>query len=57
MRWRRYGLNFLVRHIPHMLNWIEIWGIFRPGKHLEFFIIFLKPLLNNVCSVAGVLSC
>lgn len=26
-----------------MLNWIEIWGIWKPGHHLELFILFLKP--------------
>uniref|UniRef100_A0A6Q2ZJT3 Adhesion G protein-coupled receptor B3 n=1 Tax=Esox lucius TaxID=8010 RepID=A0A6Q2ZJT3_ESOLU len=38
-----------------MLNQIEIWGIWRAGQHLELFIVimFLKPFLNNVCSVAG----
>jgi len=44
--------NLLVQHIPQMLNWIEIWGIRRPSQHLELFIMFLKPFLNNVCSVA-----
>jgi len=43
----------LVHHIPQMLNWIEILVIWRPEQHLELFIMFLKPFLNNVCSVAG----
>jgi len=33
-------------------NSIEIRGIWRPGQHLELFIMFLKPFLNNAyCTV------
>lgn len=28
----------------------EIW---RPSQHHEFFVMFLKPCLNNLCTVAG----
>lgn len=34
-------------------NLIDIWGIWRPRKHFEVFVMFLKPLLKNICSVAG----
>jgi len=48
--WSSHELNLLVQHIPQMLNWIKIWGIWKPGQHLELFIMFLKPSLNNVCN-------
>jgi len=45
--WGR-GSNLFVQHIPQMLNWIVICGIWRPGQHIELFKMFLKPFLNNV---------
>ena len=30
-----------------------IWGIWRPGQHLEPFIVFLKQFLSRVCCVSG----
>jgi len=34
--WGR-GSNLFVQHIPQMLNWIVICGIWRPGQHLELY--------------------
>ena len=42
-----------MQHIPQMLDWIEIWGIWRPNQHLELVVLFLKPFLNHFCSVEG----
>ncbi len=36
-----------------MLCRIKIWGIWRPRQHLDLFIMFVKPFLNDFCSVAG----
>lgn len=33
-------------------DWTEILGIKRPSQHLEFIAVFLKRILNHVCSVA-----
>jgi len=33
-------VNLVFKHIPQMLNWIEIWGIWRSSKH--FNLVFLK---------------
>lgn len=33
VRQRLHGLDIFVQHIPLMLNWIEIWGIWRPSQH------------------------
>jgi len=36
-----------------MLSQIEIWGNWRPRQNLEVCVMFLKPFLNNLCSVEG----
>lgn len=41
-----------VQHIPQMLNQIEIWAIWRTRQHLQLLAMFLKQILNNICSVA-----
>ncbi|XP_053093745.1 carcinoembryonic antigen-related cell adhesion molecule 1 isoform X2 [Pangasianodon hypophthalmus] len=48
-----HGLDLFVQHIPQMIDWIEIWGIWRPSQHLELLVMFLEPFLNNLCSMAG----
>lgn len=35
-----------------LLNWIGIWGNWSPSQHLELFLMFLKAILNNCCSVS-----
>ena len=35
-----------------MLNWIEIWGMWRPSKHLKLVVVLLKPFLNHFLFVA-----
>ena len=49
-----HGLG-LYRQIPQMLNWIGLWGIWRPGQCLELFVSFLWPFLSSFCSVADML--
>ena len=39
-------------HIPQMLDWTEIWGIWRPSQHLKLVVVLLKPFLNHCCFVA-----
>lgn len=33
----------------------EIWRTWRPIQHHDFFDMFLKPFLNNVCGVTGLI--
>ena len=42
-----------VQHILKMLDQIGIWGMWRPGRHLGPFIVFLELFLSSVCSVSG----
>uniref|UniRef100_A0A3Q1G7M3 ATP-binding cassette, sub-family C (CFTR/MRP), member 12 n=1 Tax=Acanthochromis polyacanthus TaxID=80966 RepID=A0A3Q1G7M3_9TELE len=44
----RGGTRF-VQHISQMLDWIEIWGIWRPSQHLKLVVVFFKPFLNHFC--------
>lgn len=30
------------RKVPQMLNWSGIWGVWRPGRHLELFVVFFR---------------
>ncbi|KAK3563582.1 hypothetical protein QTP86_030933 [Hemibagrus guttatus] len=39
-------------HIPQMLDWIEIWGIWRPSQLLKLVVVVIKPFLNHFCFVA-----
>ncbi|KAK3520449.1 hypothetical protein QTP70_024065, partial [Hemibagrus guttatus] len=39
-------------HIPQMLDWIEICGIWRPGQHLKLVVVVIKPFLSHFCFVA-----
>lgn len=34
-RWGLHGLNLFVQHSSQMLDWIEIWGLYRPSQHLK----------------------
>ena len=36
-----------------MLNWTEIWEIWRQSQHLELVDVFLVPFLNYCSFVAG----
>ena len=47
-----HGSDFFVQHISQMLDWTEIWGIWRPIQHLKLVVLLLKPFLNH-CFVAG----
>uniref|UniRef100_A0AAQ5X068 Uncharacterized protein n=1 Tax=Amphiprion ocellaris TaxID=80972 RepID=A0AAQ5X068_AMPOC len=33
------------QHIPQMLDWIEIWGIWTPSQHLRL-VVLLEPFLR-----------
>lgn len=44
------------QHIPQMLTWIEIWELWRLRQHLEPFVIFLNPCLNNFALWRGIYS-
>ena len=46
-------LTDLLWSIPLMLNWIEIWGLWRSGQHFELFFLFPLPFLGSSSSVAG----
>ncbi|KAK3561878.1 hypothetical protein QTP86_017458 [Hemibagrus guttatus] len=35
-----------------MLDWIEIWGIWRPSQHLKLIVVLIKPFLKHSCFVA-----
>lgn len=35
--WGPHGLDLFL-HVSQMLNWIGMWGIWRPGQHLELFV-------------------
>ena len=59
-RWGLHGSD-LFRHVPLMLDRIGIWGIWRPGWHLEFFVTLLRPLhchkminvIHSICQCYG----
>ena len=51
-KWSRSRSDFLLKHIPQALDRTEIWGIWRPGQHLELFVMSLKPFLNDFRCVA-----
>lgn len=36
----------LFQHVPQTLGRIAIWGILRPGRHLQLFVTFLKLFLS-----------
>lgn len=36
-----------------MLNWIGIWGIWKPGRGLELLVMVFGPVLSSFCAVAG----
>ena len=36
---------------PQMLDWIEIWEIWRPIQQLKLVVVLLKPFLNHFCFV------
>lgn len=36
-----------------VLDWIEIWGLWRSSQHLKLLVLLLKPLLNHVYFVTG----
>ena len=38
----------LFQDIPQILDWIEIWGIWRRWQHIKLFVMFLKPFPNVV---------
>lgn len=41
-----HGSNWF-RHVPQMLDWIGIWGVWRPVGCLELFAMFLGPFLSS----------
>lgn len=41
-----HGSNWF-RHVPQMLDWIGIWGIWSPVGRLELFAMFLGPFLSS----------
>lgn len=48
-------INLFVQHIPQVLDWFEICGIWRPNQHLELIVVLLKSFLNHFYFVAGTL--
>ena len=34
-----------------MLDWTEIWGLWRPSQHLKLVVVLFKPFLNLFCFV------
>lgn len=45
-------INLFVQHIPQVLDWFEICGIWRPNQHLELIVVLLKSFLNHFGFVA-----
>ena len=47
-----HGSDLFVQHIPQMLSWIDIWGIWRPIQHPKLVVMLLKPFQYQFCFVA-----
>ena len=39
------------RKVPQMLSWSGIWGVWRPGRHLELFVMFFRFFPSCFCGV------
>ena len=57
MRWGLHGSDLFVQQIPQMLDWIEIWGIWRPSQHLELVVLFLNHSWTIFALRQDALSC
>lgn len=44
------------RKVPQMLNWSGIWGVWRPGRHLELFVVFFRLFTAFFVVCDGALS-
>lgn len=46
----QWGLQVsdLLLHLLWMRNEIELWGVWRPGQRIEFFVTFFVPLLRSL---------
>lgn len=41
-RWGLHKSILFAQHIPPVLDWIEILGMWKPSQHIELFVMFLK---------------
>ena len=49
VKWGLHGSN-LFGNFPPNLDWIGIWGIWRPGRCLELLVTFFWAFLSSSCS-------
>lgn len=48
MRWDLHGSDSFFQLIPHMLDSIEIWKIWKSNQHLKIIVVLLKAFLNHL---------